>query len=501
MGLMGDWTDKTLFLETFGCQMNFLDSELVLGQFRRLGYERTSDRDSADLVLFNTCSVRDHAEQKVYSRLGELREIKASRPEMILGVIGCQAQREGRDLIRRFPQVDLMCSPSELDRLPQLVARVQSTRTRAYALHGSESRRTSTLERAREHDALEALDLTRSFSPDQSPLQAYIRVQRGCDKFCTYCIVPTVRGKERSRTPDHIVAEAEMLAAAGCREITLLGQTVNSYLQLDESGNKVTFARLLEKVAAIQGIVRVRFVTSYPGDFDEEIVRVMRDVPEVCPYLHLPAQSGSDSQLRAMKRQYTAADYYRIIDRAREIVPDISLAGDFIVGFPGESDADFAASVDMVRRVRYKNCFIFKYSPRPGTAAHRNMPDDVPDAVKRRRNNELLAVQAEICEQLNAELLNRRVSILVEGPSKLAGGSTSVASARQLTGRTVADQIVVFEPPAEVSADLLIGRLVDVQVTEVSPYTLIGKLVAPPPAGGTPGGGTPLRYKSLTVIR
>jgi tRNA-2-methylthio-N6-dimethylallyladenosine synthase len=494
--------DKTLFLETFGCQMNFLDSELVLGQFRRLGYERTADRDAADLVLLNTCSVRDHAEQKVYSRLGELREAKADRPGMIIGVIGCQAQREGRNLARRFPVVDLLCSPGELDKLPSLVAQVESTRRRAFALHGSQSRRSALLDRAREEDALEALDLSRAFEPGEHPFQAYIRVQRGCDKFCTYCVVPNVRGKERSRRPDHIVAEARMLAESGCREVTLLGQTVNSYMQQDDRGRVVSFAELLRRVAAVEGIVRVRFVTSYPGDFDEEILRVMADVPEVCPYLHLPAQSGSDAVLRRMRRQYSVGQYDRLIERARRIVPDISLAGDFIVGFSGETDDEFAASVELLRRSRYKNCFIFKYSTRPGTAADRNMPDDVPEPVKRHRNRKLLEEQAVVCEQLNAELLGRTVSVLVEGPSKLAADGSATVSSTQLTGRTVADQIVVFDPPTDSDASQLVGRLADLRVVDITPYTLIGELVSPQPTAGEPArDATALRYKTLTVLK
>ncbi|MCG3178780.1 MAG: tRNA-2-methylthio-N(6)-dimethylallyladenosine synthase [Phycisphaerae bacterium] len=497
-----DLADKTLFLETFGCQMNILDSELVLGQLARLGYRRTADRDGADLVLFNTCSVRDHAEQKVYSRLGELRPIKTARPDMILGVIGCQAQREGENLARRFPHVDLLCSPGELDRLPELIAAVASTRERAFALHGLQSRRSSTLDRAREHDALEALDLSRSFSPDASPIQAYVRVQRGCDKFCTYCVVPTVRGKERSRRPEHIVAEAQMLARAGCREVTLIGQTVNSYVQVDEAGTTVTFARLLERVAAVPGLVRVRFVTSYPGDFDEDILRVMADVPNVCPFLHIPAQSGSDRVLRAMRRQYTAADYYRLIDRAREIVSDVSIVGDFIVGFPGESDADFAASVEMVRRVRYKNSYIFKYSARPGTAAFRNQPDDVPEPVKRERNRILLDEQEAVCQQLNRELLGMTVQVLVEGPSKLAAdGSTAVARG-QLAGRTQADRIVVFDPPPGAEPASLVGSLCEVRVREINPYSVVGELVAvAAPLSAPRPAVTPLGYKGLTVLR
>ncbi len=505
---MNGRAEKTLFLETFGCQMNFLDSELVLGQLRRMGYALTSERDSADLVLFNTCSVREHAEQKVNSRLGELRQVKADRPELVIGVIGCQAEREGRALLRRFPHVDILCGPNELDRLSGLVAKVNSDRTRAVALSGGLSARRKEGDASAgdggtgeaSADGLETLDQSRAFAGGQSPIQAYVRVQRGCDKFCTFCIVPTVRGKEQSRRPEHVVAEAEMLASAGCREVTLLGQTINSYTQTDATGSTVGLAGLLERVAAVEGLVRVRFVTSYPGGFDEDILRVMADLEKVCPYLHIPAQSGSDRILRAMKRQYTADGYYRLIDRARKLVPGLSLAGDFIVGFPGETDADFAATARMVARIGYKNCFVFKYSPRPGTAAWRNLSDDVPEQVKRDRNNELLAIQADICARSHAELVGRSVRILVEGPSKAAEEKPQQAA--QLTGRTTADQIVVFECPPGVEQSRLIGRLVDVRVTEATPYTLMGELATElEPATAAGQAVRPLRYKSLTVLR
>ncbi|MDD4888474.1 MAG: tRNA (N6-isopentenyl adenosine(37)-C2)-methylthiotransferase MiaB [Phycisphaerae bacterium] len=493
---MSDAPQKTVFLETFGCQMNFLDSELVIGQFRRMGLRIASDRDSADIILFNTCAVRDHAEQKVTSRLGELRQVKADRPGVIIGVIGCQAEREGKLLISRFPHIDVLCGPSQLDRLPDLIAEAQATRKRAVALSGGVKGRQRDADP--EGNAIERLDQSRAFAPGENPLQAYVRVQRGCDKFCAYCVVPGVRGKEKSRKPENIVADCRRLVEAGCREITLLGQTVNSYVQNDAAGQPVTLARLLEQLCGLPNLLRLRFVTSYPGGFDENILRVMAAHPAICPYLHIPAQSGSDRMLNAMRRQYTAADYLRLMDRAREIVPGISLAGDFIVGFPGETESDFAATVEMVRRVRYKNCFVFKYSPRPGTAAAQ-LPDDVPDDVKRERNNILLAEQAAISSQTHAELVGQRLSVLVEGPSKSAIESPA-GNPRQLTGRTVFDQIVVFDCPAGAEPSQLAGRLAEVRILHATPYTLIGEL-ATIESAGAPNDSAPLRYKSLTVIQ
>ncbi len=512
---MSGRADKTFFLETFGCQMNFLDSELVLGQLRRMGFSRTADRDRADLILFNTCSVRQHAEQKVNSRLGELRQVKADRPGAVIAVLGCQAEREGRGLLGRFPHVDILCGPNELDKLPGLVLRVQAERKRALALSGGlkgrRGRPAAGASVGEDLDGLEALDGSRSFAPGETPLQAYVRVQRGCDKFCAFCIVPTVRGRERSRPPGHILAEVRRLADAGCREVTLLGQTVNSYLHADGGGRTTGLAGLLEQVSGVEGLLRVRFVTNYPGGFDEDILRAMAGCGKVCPYLHMPAQSGSDRMLRAMRRQYTSGDYYRLMDRARQLVPGVSLAGDFIVGFPGETEADFAATEEMVRRVGYKNCFVFKYSPRPGTAAFR-LADDVPEAVKRERNHRLLAVQAEISARANAELIGRSVNILVEGYSKLGAekrGRSSFSGPsghggpppRQLTGRTIADQIVVFDPPAGSEVSALVGRLAQVRITAVTPYTLIGELVGGADGEQGPSDPMPLRYKSLTVLR
>lgn len=494
----------TYYLETFGCQMNVLDSQLVEGQLRARGMRPVRSYREADVILFNTCSVRQHAEDKVLSRLGQLKHWKRRRPETIVGVIGCMAERQKQGLFVRAPQVDLLCGPGELNRLPALIEEVQARHERATALAGSLSRRTELLARALLYDSLEALDLSRRPGPHERVLQSYIRVQRGCDKFCTFCVVPFTRGPERSRPPEHIVAEARVLAERGCREITLLGQTVNSYAWPEDAG-RVGFAQLLERVHAVEGIDRIRFVTSFPADWDETIFRVMRDCPKVCPYLHIPAQSGSDRILRAMKRGHRVSDYLRLMDAARRYVRGISLAGDMIVGFCGETEEDFCASVDLVRRVEYTNLFVFKYSPRPGTKAERHLADDVPDEVKAYRNRALLAVQAEISERLRRNLIGRTVEVLVEGFSRRharaargdgtrdaeplipaseqeRGREVSLQRSGQLVGRTTGDLITVFDGP-----ETLIGALVSVRIERATALTLFGQVVSViSPARGGP---------------
>lgn len=498
-------TGGNYYLETFGCQMNILDSQLVEGQLRARGLSPTDDFKDAALILFNTCSVRQHAEDKVLSRLGQLKRLKQKRPETIIGVIGCMAEREKEGLFAKAPHVDLLCGPGELNRLPELIDEVNARNDKVMALAGSLSRRTEVLARALEYDSLEALDLSRSLADGESPLQSYIRVQRGCDKFCTYCVVPFTRGPERSRPPGHIVQEARMLAERGCREITLLGQTVNSYVHQDD-GVAVPFAKLLERVHDVDGIDRIRFVTSFPADWDEDIFRVMRDYPKVMPYLHIPAQSGSDAVLKRMRRTYTAADYLRLMDTARRYVPHISLAGDMIVGFCGETDEDHHASLDLIRHVEYKSLYVFKYSPRPGTVADRNQADDVPTEVKQARNQEMLALQGEISARHKQQFIGRTVPVLIEGFSKLHGKPSAAKIAEaplgtptadwtqeseqdrgseisreatgQLVGRTPGDLIVVFNaPPAYV------GAIAEVHVERATSLTLYGRVtsvVSPP---------------------
>ena len=427
-----------VYLETFGCQMNELDSELVRGQLGALGYEFVEHDADAQVVLYNTCSVRELAEQKALSRVGIVGQRKKAGERIILGILGCMAERDGADMFRRHPQVDLLCGPAELDKLPQLIDNVRragdaaaaesAPRSRAVALAGNTARRSATLSAAT--DGLEALDLSRAFDPDarEQPWSAYVRITRGCNKFCTYCVVPYTRGAEVHRPPDHIVDECRRLADSGAIEITLLGQTVNHYrythgaaltvdgreapqigpgLQAFREGSRpmgrtTTFADLLHRIhEAVPGVRRLRFVTSYPRDFGPDVLAVMRDSPRICRYLHAPAQSGSDAVLSRMNRGYSVAEYEEFVARTFEALPDATLAGDIIVGFPGETEADFEATCSLVRRLPFKNNFIFKYSPRPGTVAIDRYPDDIPDEVKRWRNNTLLAIQGhQHCGQM-----------------------------------------------------------------------------------------------------
>ncbi|MCO6436732.1 MAG: tRNA (N6-isopentenyl adenosine(37)-C2)-methylthiotransferase MiaB [Phycisphaerae bacterium] len=472
---------RRLYLETMGCQMNALDSELVMGRLRALGFESTSDMANADVVLINTCSVRDHAEQKALSRLGALRRPKERNPDMVIGILGCMAERDPDGILQRMPHVDLVCGPGELNKVPALIEEVTASRTRAVALAQSQSRKNTPLNRALEFDSMEALDLSRDPESGASVLQSYIRVQRGCDKFCTFCVVPFTRGPERSRPPGQIVDEARMLVDRGAKEVTLLGQTVNSYVH-PEDGREVRFAELLERVAGVSGLERVRFVTSYPGDFTHDILEVMRDVPQVCEYLHLPVQSGSNAVLQRMRRQYTVEQYVELVDRARETVPGLTIASDFIVGFCGETEEEHEASQSLVERCRFKNIFVFKYSPRPGTVADKRQADDVPDEIKRRRNVEMLKLQESISIQANQCWLGRAVEVLVEGFSKAALRAQEAEQTRgeevgwkrsdQLVGRTRADHIVVFPGEAQ-----HIGRVASVRIVAATALTLHGRLI------------------------
>jgi tRNA-2-methylthio-N6-dimethylallyladenosine synthase len=455
-----------IYIETLGCQMNRLDSELIVSSLSAAGHRFVSSPTDADVVLYNTCSVRQHAEDKVFSRLGIDARRKQSR-RLIVGVLGCLSQRLGKKLATRYEAVDIVCSPGQIARLGEFIQRAAEGQ-RVIATDPSRRQQRD----AAAETAIDELDLSRDPAAGGSEAQSYVRVARGCDHFCSYCIVPYVRGPERSRDPEHIVEEVRRLTHAGRSEVTLIGQTVNRY-RWSNGGATVHFSDLLERVSAVPGLRRLRFVTSYPLDFGDDILQAMRDLPNVCEYIHVPAQSGSDAMLQRMNRKYSRAEYDDLIDRAREIVPGVTLAGDFIVGFPGESAADHRASAELMRRCEYKNAFVFKYSPRPGTLAAKKYTDDVPEDTKKRRNNELLAVQAEMGERHHRRQVGRRVEVLVEGPSvqgarALADGETGRP---QLMGRTRGDHIVVFNGPAE-----LAGKYVEVDLTDASSVTLFGTL-------------------------
>ncbi|HSZ55285.1 MAG TPA: tRNA (N6-isopentenyl adenosine(37)-C2)-methylthiotransferase MiaB [Tepidisphaeraceae bacterium] len=489
---------RKLYLETFGCQMNVLDSELVLGQLRAQGYESVEQRDEADVIIYNTCSVREHAEQKVWSRLGELRERKRQEPGLVIGVIGCMAERDGTNIFKRHPHVDVLCGPGELDKLAQLVHNAVVTaphsngkRHRQVALMGSNVRRSGTLEAA--EDTLELLDLSRSISAEDVA-QAYVRITRGCNKFCTYCVVPYTRGPEVHRPPGNIVEEVKRLTDAGAREVTLLGQTINHYHYKHGDGRTTSFAELLYQIhESAPDLPRLRFVTSYPRDFGDDALAAMRDCPRICRYLHAPAQSGSNRILKLMNRGYTVEEYRDLVDRAREMMPDVCIASDFIVGFPTETDGDFESTRQLVRSCRFKNSFIFKYSPRPGTLAIQRFEDNVPEDVKRRRNNVLLADQQDVCDRNNREMIGKTVQVLVEGVSKLINkpaypraGSVELGWEKrrlnpdsnrapvQLTGRTAGDQVVAFDGNPSLK-----GQIIEIEIIDARNLTLFGKLSNP----------------------
>jgi len=496
--------------------MNVLDSQLVVGQLRALGYQFIEDWHQADVVLYNTCSIREQAENKVYSRVGEVGIHKRTHRQMVLAVIGCMAERDGVDMLRRYPQIDLLCGPGELDKLPLLIDNAIKTASlpsrpkpvERVALQGNTTRSSATLRAA--EDQLELLDLSRSFSPLDHHGSAYVRITRGCNKFCTYCVVPNTRGPEVHRPPQHLVDECKKLVDAGVTEITLLGQTVNHYHYdhglavvvkgiaqpqigravgpkgpIVSSGHRVTtfadlLARIHEKVPALK---RLRFVTNYPRDFGDDVLQAMAACRRICRYLHLPVQSGSDRILKLMNRDYTVQAYLELLDRARHYLPDVQLASDLICGFPTETDDDHAATCRLLHRARFKNCFVFKYSPRPGTAAIDRLTDDVSEAVKRHRNNELLSIQGHISAEVHESFVGQTVSVFVESISHKAakvvtnkdGSNVTLGWEKpttQLSGRTEGDLIVVFDADPS-----LIGSIVPVRIERSSPLVLFGRMV------------------------
>ena len=454
------------FLQTFGCQMNKLDTALVVGALKEAGFRLTDTVKEADVVLINTCSVREHAEQRVLSHLGHLKHIKKSRPELVVGVIGCMAQRLGSELLEH-EAVNLVCGPSQIPRLSELLTEAVQEEKTTLAVTGK-IRQKATDEQNR---LLEEFESTYGIEEEHIPAQAFVRVMRGCNNFCTYCVVPYVRGPEVSRPPEAIMEQIKKLADNGVKQVTFLGQRVNAYKY--QQGEKTwSLADLLEAASEIEGIEWLKFVTSYPSEaFFDEILHVMAHSPKVCDYLHMPAQSGSDRILRAMNRHYSSRQYLDMLERARDVVPDIAIAGDFIVGFPGESEEDFEATVDLLEKARYKNAFIFKYSPRPGTAADKRLQDTVPADVKQRRNVELLAVQEKISDELSRDFLGKEVKVLVEGLSKKSYVNIDKVENPQLIGRTSGDWIVVFNAP-----ESLTGQFAQVKITKTTPLTLFGEL-------------------------
>ncbi|NDY42127.1 tRNA (N6-isopentenyl adenosine(37)-C2)-methylthiotransferase MiaB [Dissulfurirhabdus thermomarina] len=434
---------KRVYLATFGCQMNEYDSLKML-QVLGGGWRRTDRPREADLILVNTCSIREKAEHKVYSLVGRFRSLKRRNPRLVIGVAGCVAQQEGERLLRRLPHLDIVFGPQHITELPDLVRRV--------AAGEGPVCRTSLR-------ADYAIPLVRGPLPGPPAVRAFVTIMQGCDNFCAYCVVPHVRGREVSRPADDVEAEVRDLVARGVREVTLLGQNVNSY---GRKGGTATFAELLRRIGAVDGLHRLRFTTSHPRDLTDDIIACFREVPVLCEHLHLPVQSGSDRILRRMNRHYTRAHYLGLVDRLRAAVPDMPLTTDLIVGFPGETVADFEATLDLLTRVRFEQVFAFKYSPRPFTPAA-DLPDKVPEAEKARRLAEVLALQDEIGRERLRRFEGTLQEVLVEGPSK--------GDAGELTGRTRGNHVVNFD-----SAGVRVGEMVPVRIEQALAHSLRGRV-------------------------
>ncbi len=439
---------RRVFIHTFGCQMNEYDSAKIRAQLSKDGFVAADDPTQADLILLNTCSIRDKAEQKMHSALGEYRNLKRYGQPVTIGVAGCVAQQEGKTLLDRYPDLDLVFGP---DGVPQVRGLVRE------AMAGKRMLDTEFLD-------LETYPFVSDIDPEAGKsVGAFVTIQKGCDNRCTFCIVPTTRGDEASRPSAEIVAEVRALVDRGVQEITLIGQNVNSY-GLKVSGEK-TFAELLYLVAAVPGVSRIRYTTSHPRDMGDDVVQAYRDLPALTSHLHLPVQSGSNRILRRMKRFYTREHYLAVVDKLRDARPDIALTTDFIVGFPGETDEDFRETMSLLNEVGFVNSFSFKYSSRPGTPALR-LPDHLEDSIKGARLTELQTRQRELALAWHRSLEGSEVSVLVEGPSRHDAGV--------MCGRTATNAMVNFPGP-----EWLIGREVPVRVTRGFTNSTRGDWISP----------------------
>jgi tRNA-2-methylthio-N6-dimethylallyladenosine synthase len=442
---------KKVFIKTFGCQMNEYDSDKmadVLGASE--GLVRTDTPEDADVILFNTCSVREKAQEKVFSDLGRLKELKRGKPDLVIGVGGCVASQEGAAIVKRAPHVDVVFGPQTLHRLPQMIQARRASGAAQVDISFPEIEKFDHLPPAKV----------------EGPV-AYVSIMEGCSKYCSYCVVPYTRGEEVSRRFEDVLTEVAGLAAQGVKEIMLLGQNVNAYRGAMDSGEVADFALLLEYVAAIPGIERLRFVTSHPKEFTQRLIDAYAKIPQLVNHLYLPVQHGSDRILQAMKRGYTGLEYKSIIRRIKAVRPDIAISSDFIVGFPGETDADFEAMMKLVEDVGFDNSFSFIFSKRPGTPAA-NLEDDTPHEVKLARLQRLQALIDLNTRKTSAGMVGTVQRILVEGPAKKGQG--------ELAGRTENNRVVNFAPGE--LGETLIGQLVDVRITESLDYTLRGDLVA-----------------------
>jgi tRNA-2-methylthio-N6-dimethylallyladenosine synthase len=442
---------KKLYIKTFGCQMNEYDSEKMADVLHaNEGMETTTDPTEADVILLNTCSIREKAEDKVFSDLGRLRELKKLKPELLIGVGGCVASQEGQQIISRAPYVDVVFGPQTLHRLPDLIAKRLSSGVSQVDISFPEIEK---------FDHLPASRQTRG--------SAFVSIMEGCSKYCSYCVVPYTRGEEVSRPFDDVLTEVAGLAAQGVKEIVLLGQNVNAYIgKMGKTNELADFALLIEYIAEIPGVERIRFTTSHPKEFTQRLIDVYAKVPKLVSHLHLPVQHASDSVLSAMKRGYTVLEFKSIIRRMRAVRPDLCLSSDFIVGFPGETDADFEKLLALVAELQFDNSYCFIFSPRPGTPAA-NLADDTPYAVKLKRLQTLLALIDSQAERISKAMLGKEERVLIEGIAK---------DGINLQGRTENNRVIHI--PAQIEEmDSLIGTMMDIRITEVLAHTLRGERV------------------------
>ncbi|HLW69669.1 MAG TPA: tRNA (N6-isopentenyl adenosine(37)-C2)-methylthiotransferase MiaB [Candidatus Binataceae bacterium] len=435
-----------VYLETYGCQMNIADSQTVAAVLRQAGYGVAIRPEEADIILLNTCAIREHAEDRVIGRLSDLARLKGSRPQLQLGLLGCMAQHNRAALMARAPWLDLVAGPDTYRRLPELLGRAQSGPAQSdFAVDVR----------------LDRGETYADISPDyESGVRAYVTAMRGCDRFCTFCVVPYVRGRERSVPPADLLREVRALAARGVKEVVMLGQTVNAYRH-----DATDFAALLRRLAEVDGIERIRFTSPHPCDMTPALIATMASEPKVQPYLHLPLQSGSDRVLAAMERGYTVDQYLDLVARLRSAIPDLALSTDIIVGFHGEEERDFAATLELLRAIRFDSAFSFKYSVREHTRAHR-LGDSVSEAEKGRRLAEVIALQEEIALERNRALIGHNFAVLVEGPARRGAG--------KLAGKTPQFKTAVFSGTAAISA----GDSVQVRVEAATGHSLMGAIVA-----------------------
>ena len=437
---------KKAFIGVYGCQMNIADAERMEGVLGTLGYERIGEMQDADLILLNTCCVRETAEDKVYGKIGEIKHIKQQNPQLIFGITGCMAQKEGEALIKRAPHIDFVLGTGRVAELGNVVKQLEDEQVHHFV--------DTTMD-----DAVEAA--SRMPVEREGTLSAWVPIMYGCNNFCTYCIVPYVRGRERSRRPEEILAEVRDAAAKGFKEVTLLGQNVNSYGNDREDG--MSFAELLTEVDKVEGIERVRYMTSHPKDLSDAVIEAVRNGKHICEHFHLPVQYGTDHLLHRMNRKYTVAQYKALVERIREAVPNASITTDLIVGFPGETDEDFQGMLDFLREVRYDAAYTFIYSRRSGTPAA-DMPDQIPEELKKERLHKLMDVQNEISLAINEKLVGSEAEVLVEGPSRT---DESV-----WTGRTRTSKIVLWPYTGKEQP----GELRKVNITQAQTWLLKGTL-------------------------